>query len=98
MDLSDRELLVDPTRHHQVFGSLVYLTISRTNIAFPPITTINLFFSAPTVVHWSVVVHILFHGTVSSGLVPPSIFPAVLSLSFFILSCFLEKQAVNGIH
>ncbi|KAK3036040.1 hypothetical protein RJ639_030741 [Escallonia herrerae] len=63
---TDGTPLDDATLYRQIVGSLVYLTITRPDIAYA-VHVVSQFVSAPRSVHWSAVVHILqyIHGTLS---------------------------------
>ncbi|KAK3010459.1 hypothetical protein RJ639_010668 [Escallonia herrerae] len=67
--LTDSTPLDDATLYRQIVGSLVYLTITRPDVAYA-VHVVSQFVSAPRSVHWSAVVHILryIHGTLSRGL------------------------------
>ena len=64
--------LLDPTLYRAIVGSLVYLTITRLNIAFVVhvVHVISQFVASPTTVHWAVVLRILryLRGTVFQSL------------------------------
>jgi len=55
---SDGVHLIDSTLYRTIVGRLVYLTMTRPNIAHD-VHVISQFVSAPTTVHWGVVLHIL---------------------------------------
>ena len=57
--------LTDPTLYHTIVGSLVYLTITRPDIAYI-VHVISQFVASPTIVHWTTVLRILqyLRGTV----------------------------------
>ncbi|XP_022857468.1 uncharacterized protein LOC111378488 [Olea europaea var. sylvestris] len=55
---SDDIPLTDPTLYRTIVGCLVYLTITRPNIAYV-IYIVSQFVSTPTTVHWATVVCIL---------------------------------------
>lgn len=61
--------LSDSTRYRQVVGSLVYLTITRPDIAYP-VQVVGQFVSAPTSLHRAVVLCILryLQGTMNQSL------------------------------
>ncbi|KAI9176695.1 hypothetical protein LWI28_006032 [Acer negundo] len=50
--------LLDPTLYRTIVGSLVYLTITRPNIAYA-VHIVSQFVASPTSVHWAAVLHIL---------------------------------------
>ncbi|XP_075489641.1 uncharacterized protein LOC142528475 [Primulina tabacum] len=56
--LSDEPPLLDLTLYRTIVGSLVYLTVTRPDIAHA-IHVISQFVTAPTTVHWAAVLHIL---------------------------------------
>ena len=70
---SDGVLLTDPTLYRTIVGCLVYLTITRPDIAYA-VHIVSQFVSAPTTVHWAVVVRILryLRGTCFQSLLFPS--------------------------
>ncbi|XP_022841892.1 uncharacterized protein LOC111365567 [Olea europaea var. sylvestris] len=76
---SDGVLLTDPTLYRTIVGCLVYLTITRPDIAYA-IHIVSQFVSAPTTVHWAAVVRILryLHGTCFQSLLFPSTSSLVL--------------------
>ena len=51
-------LLLDPTRYHHLVGSLIYLTITRPDIAFA-VYVLSQFVSAPTSVHYAYLLRVL---------------------------------------
>nr|XP_027082458.1 uncharacterized protein LOC113704784 [Coffea arabica] len=64
----DGTLLDNPTRNRQLVGDLVYLTVTRPDIAYA-VHIVSLFMSAPPLVHYAAVLRILryvkstlFHG------------------------------------
>ncbi|GJU95664.1 retrovirus-related pol polyprotein from transposon TNT 1-94 [Tanacetum coccineum] len=52
--------LPDPSLYRTIVGSLVYLTVTRPDISYV-VHIVNQFVSAPTTVHWVVVLHILIY-------------------------------------
>lgn len=50
--------LPDPMPYRQVVGSLVYLTITRPDVAYP-VQMVSQFVSTPTSIHWVALVRIL---------------------------------------
>ncbi|XP_047339710.1 uncharacterized mitochondrial protein AtMg00810-like [Impatiens glandulifera] len=56
--LTDGSPLPDPALYLTIIGSLVHLTITRPNIAHD-VHIVSQFVTAPTTVHWSVVLRIL---------------------------------------
>ncbi|KAJ9541585.1 hypothetical protein OSB04_028091 [Centaurea solstitialis] len=63
------QLLQDPTQHRQLAGSLVYLTVTRPDIAFV-VYTVSQFMAAPYSDHYAAVIRILRYlkGTMFHGL------------------------------
>jgi hypothetical protein len=63
---NDGTPLADPSRYHQIVGSLVYLTITRPDIAHV-VHILSQFVSAPTSIHYAHLLHLLryLQGTVS---------------------------------
>jgi len=61
--------LIDPTLYRTIIESLVYLTITRPNIAYV-VHVVSQFVTSPTNVHWAVVLCILryLRGTVFQSL------------------------------
>ena len=55
---SDGELLSDPTRYRQIVGALVYLTISRPDIAYA-VRVLSQFVSAPRSTHYAALLRVL---------------------------------------
>jgi hypothetical protein len=55
---SDGLPLMDPTLYRTIVGSLVYLTITRPDIAYA-VHVVSQFVTSPTTVHWAVVLRIL---------------------------------------
>ncbi|XP_019451840.1 PREDICTED: uncharacterized protein LOC109353939 [Lupinus angustifolius] len=55
---SDGVPLSEPTLYRTLVGSLVYLTITRPDIAYA-VHIVSQFVSSPTTVHWAVVLRIL---------------------------------------
>ena len=49
-----------PTLYRTIVGSLVYLTITRLNIAYV-VYVVSQFVASPTIVHWAVVHRILWY-------------------------------------
>ncbi|XP_031286763.1 uncharacterized protein LOC116145450 [Pistacia vera] len=72
---SDGLPLSDPTLYRTIVGSLVYLTITRRDIAYI-VHVVSQFVASPTTIHWAVVLHILqyLRGTVFHSLLLPSTF------------------------
>ena len=70
---SDGLPLSDPTLYRTVVGSLVYLTITRPDIAYA-VHVVSQFVASPTTVHWAAVLRILryLRGTVFQSLLLPS--------------------------
>ncbi|XP_022865964.1 uncharacterized protein LOC111385783 [Olea europaea var. sylvestris] len=71
---SDGLPLSDPTLYHTIVGSLVYLTITRPDIAYT-VHIVSQFVASPTTVHWATVLCNLqyLRGTVFQNLLLPSI-------------------------
>ncbi|XP_020243550.1 uncharacterized protein LOC109821801 [Asparagus officinalis] len=63
------ELLENPTRYREIVGALVYLTISRPDIAYVA-HVVSQFVQSPTSVHYAAILHILryLRGTLSRAL------------------------------
>jgi len=61
--------LIDPTLYRTIVGSLVYLTITRLDIAYA-IHVVSQFVASPIIVHWAIILHILryLQGTVFQSL------------------------------
>ncbi|KAA0038939.1 putative mitochondrial protein [Cucumis melo var. makuwa] len=61
--------LDDPTLYRQLVGSLIYLTVTRPNIAYV-VHIVNQFMAAPRTIHFAVVLRILryIRGTLGHGL------------------------------
>ncbi|KAL5539496.1 hypothetical protein UlMin_043228 [Ulmus minor] len=55
---SDGNPLSDPTLYRTIVGSLVYLTITRPDIAYA-VHIVSQFVASPTTVHWAAVLRIL---------------------------------------
>jgi len=55
---SDGLPLIDPTLYRTIVGSLVYLTITRTDIAYV-VHVVSQFVVSPTTVHWAAILRIL---------------------------------------
>ncbi|KAL5541484.1 hypothetical protein UlMin_009194 [Ulmus minor] len=70
---SDGLPLSDPTLYRNIVGSLVYLTITRPDIAYV-VHLVGQFVASPTTVHWVAVLCILpyLQGTVFQSLLLPS--------------------------
>ncbi|XP_050217831.1 secreted RxLR effector protein 161-like [Mercurialis annua] len=58
--ISDRSPLPDPSLYRTVVGSLVYLTITRPDIAYV-VHIVSQFVTSPTTVHWAAVLRILIY-------------------------------------
>src|SRR4051812_36730980 len=70
---SDGTPLPDPSLCRTIVGSLVYLTITRPDIAYA-VHVVSQFVALPTTVHWAAVLHILqyLRGTLFQSLFFPS--------------------------
>ncbi|CAL8083072.1 unnamed protein product [Prunus armeniaca] len=70
---SDGTPLDDPTLYRTIVGSLVYLTITRPDIAYA-VHIVSQFVSSPTTLHWAAVIRILCYlrGTLFQSLLLPS--------------------------
>ncbi|KAK6145658.1 hypothetical protein DH2020_022478 [Rehmannia glutinosa] len=70
---SDGTPLSDPTLYRTIVGSLVYLTITRPDIAYV-VDIVSQFITCPTTVHWAVVTRILryLRGILFESLLFPS--------------------------
>ncbi|CAL2273919.1 unnamed protein product [Prunus armeniaca] len=70
---SDGTPLDDPTLYRTIVGSLVYLTITRPDIAYA-VHIVSQFVSSPTTLHWAAVIRILryLRGTLFQSLLLPS--------------------------
>lgn len=70
---SDGQPLTDPSLYRTVVGSLVYLTVTRPDIAHA-VHVVSQFVTAPTTVHWAAVLRILryLRGTQFQSLLFPS--------------------------
>ncbi|XP_042426160.1 uncharacterized mitochondrial protein AtMg00810-like [Zingiber officinale] len=70
---SDGSPLPDPNLYRTVVGSLVYLTVTRPDIAYA-VHVVSQFVTAPTTVHWAAVLRILqyLRGTQFQSLLFPS--------------------------
>ncbi|KAL5548594.1 hypothetical protein UlMin_039036 [Ulmus minor] len=55
---SDGNPLSDPTLYRTIVGSLVYLTITRPDIAYA-VHIVSQFVASPTTIHWAAVLRIL---------------------------------------
>jgi hypothetical protein len=66
---SDGLPLIDPTLYRTIVGSLVYLTITRPDIAYV-VHVVSQFVASPTTVHWAAVLRIMryLRGTVFQSL------------------------------
>jgi len=66
---SDGLPLIDPTLYRTIIGSLVYLTITRSDIAYV-VHVVSQFVASPSIVHWAAVLRILRYlwGTVFQSL------------------------------
>ena len=58
LSTSDGELLPDPTRYREIVGALVYLTISRPDIAYA-VRVLSQFVSAPRSTHYAALLRVL---------------------------------------
>jgi hypothetical protein len=85
---SDGLPLTDPTLYHTIVGSLIYLTITRPDIAYV-VHVVSQFVASPTTVHWVAVLCILryLQGTV---------FQSLLLLSIFSLKLRAYSDADHG--
>ena len=52
--------LLDPTLYRTIVQSLVYITITRPSIAYD-VHVVSQFVASPTIVHWAVVLRILWY-------------------------------------
>jgi hypothetical protein len=79
-DISDGEPLQDPTLYRQLVGSLIYLTVTRPDIAYA-VHRVSQFMSSPRSVHFAAVLRILRYvkGTIFHGLFYSSSTPLHLS-------------------
>ena len=79
----DGKLLPDPTRYRKIVGALVYLTISRPDIAYA-VRVLSQFVSAPRSTHYAALLRVLryFRGSLTRSL-------------FFSASSSLELQAYS---
>ncbi|GJS41978.1 uncharacterized mitochondrial protein-like protein, partial [Tanacetum coccineum] len=70
---TDGDPLPDQSLYRTIAGSLVYLTVTRLDISYA-VHIVSQFVSAPTTVHWDVVLHILryLQGTQFQNLLFPS--------------------------
>lgn len=70
---TDGDPLADPTLYRSIVGSLVYLTITRPDIAYA-VHIVSQFVCSPTSVHWAAVMRILryLRGTLYQSLLFPS--------------------------
>jgi len=61
--------LIDPILYRTIVGSLIYLTITRPDIAYA-VHVVSQFVASPTIVHWAAVLRILryLRGTVFQSL------------------------------
>ncbi|KAL5566487.1 hypothetical protein UlMin_029651 [Ulmus minor] len=66
---SDGNPLSDPTLYRTIVGSLVYLTITRPDIAYA-VHIVSQFVASPTTIHWAAVLRILryLRGTIFHSL------------------------------
>ena len=69
LTLIDDVPLDDPTLYRQFVGSLIYLTVTRPDIAFA-VHIVSQFMAAPRTIHFTIVLHILCYikGTLGHGL------------------------------
>ena len=69
LSTSDGELLPDPTRYRAIVGSLVYLTISRPDIAYV-VRVLSQFVNAPRSTHYATLLRVLryLRGTLTRSL------------------------------
>ena len=65
----DGTVLDNPTLYRQLIGGLVYLTVTRPDIAYP-VHVLSQFLSAPRTTHYAAILHILRYikGTLFHGL------------------------------
>ncbi|GAV76972.1 hypothetical protein CFOL_v3_20445 [Cephalotus follicularis] len=56
----------DPARYRHLVGKLIYLTMTRLDIAYS-ISCVSQFIHAPTKAHWEAILHILRYLKKSSG-------------------------------
>ncbi|XP_026429786.1 uncharacterized protein LOC113326236 [Papaver somniferum] len=81
---SDGMHVADPTLYRTIVGSLVYLTITRPDIAYV-VYIVSQFVSSPTTVHWAAMMRILryLRGTQYQSLLFPSSCSSTVSLRGF---------------
>jgi hypothetical protein len=90
----------DSTHYRSFVGALQYITLTRSDIAFL-VNKVCQFLHAPTVVHWTVVKHILryLHGTISLRLWLSNSFSTVVQMIgdlHVTLMCMLDQILFYG--
>ena len=68
-DSTSNSNFIDPTMYHQLIGSLMYMTNTRTNICFV-VNALSQFMFEPRHIHWTSTKHVLryLRGIVGYGL------------------------------